>query len=279
MKILEGAVDDPRLGNPLERMHRLGTGWFGVIFEFEGVLVESAHEDHIKAWKEVCSREGKPNPPHWQLQRVEGMKNEQVVSEVLCLARNPEVVKRLADEKEAIFEELQRGRKTVPLPGAVKLLQTLRTHDIPVAVASTARRDRVTEGLMRAGLSPYVDAIISGDDVSRGRPDPEPYLYAALAIERPTLRCVVIGSANTSVEAAHDVSMQCVAIATQRPIYELSAADLVARQLEEISVQNLKQLFRMEEGVESAQPELQPEQPASVGRPVMLAYDDEDDFL
>ena len=150
---------------------------------------------------------------------------------------------------------------------------------IPVAVASTARRDRVTEGLMRAGLSPYVDAIISGDDVSRGRPDPEPYLYAALAIERPTLRCVVIGSANTSVEAAHDVSMQCVAIATQRPMYELSAADLVARQLEEISVQNLKQLFRMEEGVEPAQPELQPEQPASVGRPVMLAYDDEDDFL
>lgn len=78
MKILEGAVDDPHLGNPLERMHRLGTGWFGVIFEFEGVLVESAHEDHIKAWKEVCAREGKPNPPHWQLQRVEGMKNEQV---------------------------------------------------------------------------------------------------------------------------------------------------------------------------------------------------------
>lgn len=130
---------------------------------------------------------------------------------------------------------------------------------------------------MRAGLSTYVDAIISGDDVSRGRPDPEPYLYAALAIERPTLRCVVIGSANTSVEAAHDVSMQCIAIATQRPMYELSAADLVARQLEEISVQNLKQLFRMEEGVEPAQPELQPEAPSD-RRPTMLAYGDEDEL-
>lgn len=49
---------------------------------------------------------------------------------MLCLARNPEVVRRLADEKEAIFEELQRGRKTVALPGALKLLQTLRTHDV-----------------------------------------------------------------------------------------------------------------------------------------------------
>lgn len=49
---------------------------------------------------------------------------------MLCLARNPEVVKRLAAEKEAIFEELQRGRKTVALPGALKLLQTLRTHDV-----------------------------------------------------------------------------------------------------------------------------------------------------
>lgn len=60
------------------------------------------------------------------------MDSFQVVSEVLCLARNPEVVRRLADEKETIFEELQRGRKTVPLPGALKLLQTLRTHDVRI---------------------------------------------------------------------------------------------------------------------------------------------------
>lgn len=77
LRILEGAVDDPHLGNPLKRMHRLGTGWFGVIFEYEGVLVENAHDEHVKAWLELCKREGKTAPPRWQLDRLEGMKNEQ----------------------------------------------------------------------------------------------------------------------------------------------------------------------------------------------------------
>ena len=83
LRILEGAVDDPHLGNPLKRMHRLGTGWFGVILEYEGVLVENAHDEHVQAWLELCKREGKSAPPRWQLNRLEGMKNEQV--RFLCI--------------------------------------------------------------------------------------------------------------------------------------------------------------------------------------------------
>lgn len=144
---------------------------------------------------------------------------------------------------------------------------------IPVAVASTARRDRLVAGLTKAGLLPHIDAIISGEDVSRGRPDPEPYLYAAQAIERPPLRCVVIGSANASVEAAHDASMQCVAIAGRCKVFELGAADLVARHLDELSIQNLKQLFRMEQGVEPVlQAEVEPEPSVHTA---LAVYDDE----
>lgn len=89
LRILEGAVDDPHLGNPLKRMHRLGTGWFGVILEYEGVLVEDAHDEHIQAWLELCKREGKSAPPRWQLNRLEGMKNEQVCSFSTCDLSHP----------------------------------------------------------------------------------------------------------------------------------------------------------------------------------------------
>jgi hypothetical protein len=85
LRILEGAVDDPYLGNPLKRMHRLGTGWFGVILEYEGVLVENAHDEHVQAYVELCKREGKSAPPRWQLDRLEGMKNEQVGSFRFCV--------------------------------------------------------------------------------------------------------------------------------------------------------------------------------------------------
>ena len=49
-----------------------------------------------------------------------------------------------------------------------------------------------------------------------------------------------------TVEAAHEVGMQCVVVAGRTPMYELTAADMVVRQLDELSFINLKQLFRME---------------------------------
>ncbi len=49
-----------------------------------------------------------------------------------------------------------------------------------------------------------------------------------------------------TVEAAHEVGMQCVVVAGRTPMYELTAADMVVRQLDELSFINLKQLFRLE---------------------------------
>ncbi len=43
---VEGLVDDPSVHNPLQRMERLGTGWFGVIMEVEGVLFQDTWEAH-----------------------------------------------------------------------------------------------------------------------------------------------------------------------------------------------------------------------------------------
>jgi 5-amino-6-(5-phospho-D-ribitylamino)uracil phosphatase len=119
---------------------------------------------------------------------------------------------------------------------------------IPVAVASATPEDRLMESLQRAGLAQYMAAVISGSDVQRARPDPEPYLKAAFDIHRPPARCVVIGASNSSVEAASDIGMKCVAVATILKVYELTAAHLVVRDLSDLKIQNLQQLFGAEEG-------------------------------
>lgn len=78
-RAVENVADDPSLHNPLQRLHRLGPGWFGVILEYEGVLVEDTSELHSKAWQMLGDEEGKPRPFNWALKRAEGMKSEQVV--------------------------------------------------------------------------------------------------------------------------------------------------------------------------------------------------------
>ncbi len=78
-RAVENIADDPSLHNPLQRLHRLGTGWFGVIMEYEGVLVEDTSDLHSKAWEMLGEEEAKPRPLHWALKRAEGMKSEQVL--------------------------------------------------------------------------------------------------------------------------------------------------------------------------------------------------------
>ena len=53
-----------------------------------------------------------------------------------------------------------------------------------------------------------------------------------------------------TVEAARECGMACVVVAGRNPLYELTAADLVVRQLEELSLVNLKQLFQQEDRVD-----------------------------
>jgi HAD superfamily hydrolase (TIGR01509 family) len=225
--------------------------------------------------------EGKALPFKWALIKAQGMKNEQVrarpcalkgsrrgvgapvahppralcprslqvIQEVFCWSRNPVEVRRLAARKEDLLAELLGDRRPMVAAGAVELLDLLQRSGAPVALISSAPERRVLPVLEEAGLASRFDVVVTGDDVYRGRPDPEGYLYAAQRIGRPPLRCVVLGSSNLSVEASHEVGMQCVAVAGTHPVYELTAADLVVRSLSDLSFVNLKSLFANEEGV------------------------------
>lgn len=132
-------------------------------------------------------------------------------------------------------------------PGARALLQLLRRTQVPVALACASPTSLVQSGLDATGLGPLLDAVITADDVARGPPDPECYLAAAQQLGRPPLRCVVVCSRNSSIEAARDAGMRAIAVAGPgAPQYELAAADLVVPSLDAVSYVNLKQLFALE---------------------------------
>ncbi|DBA99287.1 TPA: hypothetical protein ACH3X3_011897 [Trebouxia sp. C0006] len=249
-RAVENIADDPSLHNPLQRLHRLGTGWFGVIMEYEGVLVEDTSDLHSKAWEMLGEEEAKPRPLHWALKRAEGMKSEQAIQEVFCWSRNPMEVRRLTARKEEIYRQLLGDRTPLIPSGVRQLMEVLGKHQVPVAVACSAPEARVQPVLETTGLWPALEAVVTAEDVYRGRPDPEAYLLAAQKLQRPPVRCVVIGNSNQSVEAARECGMACVVVAGRNPLYELTAADLVVRQLEEISLVNLKQLFQLEDRVD-----------------------------
>ncbi|KAK3242231.1 hypothetical protein CYMTET_48064 [Cymbomonas tetramitiformis] len=247
-RVFAGVADDVNLHNPLERMNRLSCGWLGAIFEWEGVIVADQSALHRQAWLQLAEEEDKSAPLAFMLRRAEGMKNEQVLSEVFCWTRNPMEMRRLARRKEDIFLEMQGGEVCAEsLAGLEVFLKNLKRNGVPCAIGCSASANIVETTLPKLNLDEYFEAIITADDVYRGRPDPEAYLFASQQIGRVPQRCVVIGNANSCIEAAHDAGMKCIAVGTKHPMYELSAADLVVRQLNELSLINVKQLFSIED--------------------------------
>lgn len=268
-------ADNPGLHNPLLRLERMGCGWLGVIFEWEGVIVEDDANFDKQAWLALAQEEGKSAPPAFLLRRIEGMKNEQAISEVLCWSRDPSELRRLAARKEDIYQGLQGGFHQL-WPGSQEFMSTLENHKIPIAVASTRPRKYLEAAIEAVGVDGSFDAIVAAEDVHRGKPDPEMFVYAAQLLNFIPQRCIVFGNSNSTVEAAHDANMKCVAVASKHPVYELSAADLVVRRLDELSIVDLKNLADIDSPeFGSGEPEVELEEEEDLAPPMTAAAVDD----
>ncbi|KAF5753335.1 putative sugar-terminal-phosphatase [Helianthus annuus] len=251
-------ADNPLLHNPLARQERMGCGWLGAIFEWEGVLIEDNPDFEKQAWLALAEEEGKYPPPAFVLKRIQGMKNEQAISEVLCWSRDPSQLKRMASRKEEIHQALQGGVYRFR-DGSHEFVNVLTRHKIPVALVSIRPRKNLEEAIVAIGIEGVFNVVVTADDVYRGKPDPEMFVYAAQLLQFIPERCIVFGNSNLTIEAAHDAKMKCVAVASKHPVYELTAADLVVRQLDELSVVDLKNLADIELTEFGSTPELEME--------------------
>lgn len=253
----ENKADNASLQNPLLRQERMGCGWLGAIFEWEGVLIEDNPDLEKQAWLVLAEEEGKSPPPAFILRRIEGMKNEQAISEVLCWSRDSAQLRRIAARKEEIYQALQ-GEIYRLRAGSKEFVNVLMHYKIPVALVSTRPRKTLESAIGSIGIEEYFNVIVAAEDVHRGKPDPEMFVYAAQLLKFIPERCIVFGNSNQTVEAAHDAQMKCVAVASKNPVYELGAADLVVRRLDELSVVDLKNLADIE--LASAEPEMEMEE-------------------
>lgn len=215
------------------------------LFDMDGTLVDNTPA-HLRAFSVFCDRYGIRD---WaeKLKGVYGMGNEDIMRRIL-----PEEVIRtkgidaLADEKEAIYRELY-APEIHPIEGLRALLDRLRTSGIRCAVGSSGCMANVEFVLQHCGIDDCFDARISGDRVSRCKPDPEIYLRAAEALEVAPADCVVFEDALAGIESARRAGAgRVVALATTLPretLLDEGHPDRIIRTYAEITDEDLTQIF------------------------------------
>lgn len=114
---------------------------------------------------------------------------------------------------DAIIESYRQH--SVPSPGAVELVEGLRARGIPLAVASSSRAGWVEVALNTLGVRAAFDVVVTGDMVTRSKPDPEIYLLAARRLEVDPRYCLAIEDAPKGVKSARSAGMTVVGVRTE----------------------------------------------------------------
>lgn len=212
----------------------------GIVFDLDGVLVDSVPA-HMAAWKRLFDEEGYHFDEHVYHAKVDGRPREDGVRAVMVDAGEEQVLSA-ARRKESYFLELiDRGGLKV-FDGSIVFLDACRALGYHLATASSSRN--VRQVLERAGLVEYFGAIVGGDDVQRGKPDPDIFLMAAARLGLNATCCLVVEDAALGVRAAKAGGFYCVGINRTGDDARLAGADTVVRDLGEIEPLALAHRFK-----------------------------------
>ena len=213
----------------------------GVIFDWDGVIVDSSRA-HEAAWELLGQEAGRPLP-EGHFKRSFGRKNDEIIPQILGWPVSAQEIVRLGRRKEELYRQVLREQGIAPLPGVREFLAALKAAGVPCAVGSSTERLNIDTIMAGIGLGEYFNTIVSADDTTRGKPDPQVFLLGAQHLGVPPAKCVVFEDAFAGLEAARAGGMKAIAVATTHPAEKLRAhADRVVARLDEVTVAELRAL-------------------------------------
>jgi len=200
------------------------------LWDVDGTLIDSS-EYHWLSWREALAAEGMALTRE-QFASAFGRRNDEILRGYFGEDYPAAEVSRVGGAKEELYRGLVRERGVRLLPGVGRWLERLKAEGWLQAMASSAPRANLEAITAALGLGGYFDAVVSAEDVTVGKPDPQVFLTAAARLGVEPARCVVVEDAPAGTEAARRAGMRAVGVLT---MHEQVEADLVVRTLEELA--------------------------------------------
>jgi beta-phosphoglucomutase len=186
-----------------------------VLFDMDGVITDTMPL-HFEAWRRAFGQHG-IDVYRMDVYLREGMTTDTMAGEIAGekgMELSEEDLKRIVEYKTGVFNDLVMARAKA-YDGVPATLGMLRNNGIKLALVTGSKRGSVSAVLRKVGLEGAFDTIVGAEDVTKGKPDPEPYLVAMKKLDIPALDCVVVENAPLGIRAAKAAKVGFViAIAT-----------------------------------------------------------------
>lgn len=212
-----------------------------MVWDMDGVLVDSAVAQNA-SWAAMSREYGVPYEPDRDFLRIFGRHNTEIIGSLWGVV-DPARVGEMVQCKEEHFRKA--ATKLKALPGVLRLVSELAEAGWKQAIGSSAPIENIKLLLSVTGLAEYMQAIVSADDVTRGKPDPQVFLRAFQRLEVAPAEGVVVEDALVGVIAAKRAGAACLAVSNTQPAQALLevGADRVVSTLEDVTVKDLERLI------------------------------------
>ena len=211
-----------------------------LILDMDGVIIDS-EPMHFKLERELLEELGGRISPREQEEFV-GRTDRFIWSELKARFRLKEDLDRIIDMKKDRF--LERIGEIGLVENFRDFLEMIGREDLKIAIASSNNRGAVERVIEFFDLADHIDFYISGEEVERGKPDPEIFLKAAEKLGVSPKDCLVIEDATSGIRAAKAAGMKSIGLDNPNSgRQDLGEADLVIAGFRDLSMEKIRLLF------------------------------------
>lgn len=184
----------------------------GFIFDLDGVIVDTA-KYHFLAWKKLADQLGF-NFTLEQNEQFKGVSRQKCLEILLDIgsikASKEQFDFWMQDKNKDYLEYIDTMDESDVLPDVARTLDYLKGRSIPIALGSASKNARPI--LEKVEMQSYFDFIVDGNSVTKAKPDPEVFLYAADKLKVDPKNCIVFEDAVAGIEAANNAEMISIGI-------------------------------------------------------------------
>ncbi|MBW7956081.1 HAD family phosphatase [Patescibacteria group bacterium] len=209
-----------------------------VIFDMNGVILNDERV-HQQSWRVFCQQHGFRLSEEQFTKKVFGRIEKETFEFLFKKKLSEAEVEHYSNERVDIAISLVEPVLKAN-DGLLEVLKYLKELQLPIGLATSSRKRYMNFVFDKLDLWNFFDAIVTAEDVQKGKPEPEVFLKAAALLRQEPEKCVAIEDSVSGITSAHAAGMKVIGIATTHTPEEIKAADKVIHSFED---QSPAQLF------------------------------------
>jgi len=186
-----------------------------IIFDLDGTLVDSLPYHH-ESWRIFFKNNNLEEHDFSEvLKEYKGGGTLELMTSVFGDMYTKDELKKMTDDKEIIFRDIYKS-KIYPIEGLIKFLDNLKENNILLSIGSNAIRKNVLMTIEELGITGYFSSIICGDEVSKGKADPEMYLKTLSNLKMDKNECIIFEDSIEGVTAAKNAGIKSIGVTSSQ---------------------------------------------------------------